>query len=78
MISRPNGIGAFEFVVLASLRAAQLMRGCRPRIDGDHTVAVAAQMEIADGSVVGMAAVSKIVVTASNGDGLDLEPADSQ
>jgi len=52
VISRPNGIGAFEFAVLASLRAAQLCRGCSPRIEGDHCVAVTAQMEIAGGAVI--------------------------
>ncbi|HVZ22286.1 MAG TPA: hypothetical protein VG871_14540 [Vicinamibacterales bacterium] len=51
MIHRPAGIGAFEFAVLASLRASQLCRGCLPRIDGEHTVAVTAQMEVAGGTV---------------------------
>jgi hypothetical protein len=52
VIHRPLSIGAFEFVVLASLRASQLTRGCLPRIDGDHTVAMTAQLEIACGMVV--------------------------
>jgi hypothetical protein len=51
VINRPDNIGAFEFAVLASLRAAQLCRGCVPRIEGDHSVAVTAQMEIAGGAV---------------------------
>lgn len=51
MITRPDGIGAFKFAVLASLRAAQLCRGCSPRIEGDHCVAVTAQMEVAGGAV---------------------------
>ena len=51
MIHRPDGIGAFEFAVRASLRAAQLCRGCVPRLSGDHTVAVMAQMETAGGAV---------------------------
>ena len=51
MINRPDGIGVFEFAVLASLRAAQLCRGCVPRIDGDHPVAVTAQLEVACGAV---------------------------
>ena len=51
MIHRPDGFGAFEFAVLASLRAMQLCRGCQPRIQGEHTVAVTAQMEIAGGTV---------------------------
>ena len=44
-------MGAFQFVVLAGLRAAQLTRGCTPRVDGDHTPAVMAQREIAEGKV---------------------------
>jgi hypothetical protein len=51
VISRPDGLGVFEFAVLASLRAAQLCRGCMPRIEGDHGVAVTAQMEVACGAV---------------------------
>ncbi len=51
MINRPDGVGAFKFAVLASLRAAQLCRGCLARIEGDHCVAVTAQMEIAAGVV---------------------------
>ena len=51
MIHRPDTIGAFEFAVLSSLRAAQLCRGCVPRVAGDHLVAVMAQMEVAGGAV---------------------------
>ena len=51
MIHRPDDIGAFEFAVLASLRAAQLRLGCVPKIDGDHNVAVIAQLEIASRAV---------------------------
>ena len=51
MIQRPAGIGAFQFVVLTSLRAAQLMRGCRPRVDGTHKAIVLAQVEVAEGKV---------------------------
>ena len=54
MIQRPAGIGTFEFVVLATLRAAQLMRGCRPRVDGIHKAAVIAQLEVAQGKVTAM------------------------
>jgi DNA-directed RNA polymerase subunit K/omega len=39
-------MGALEFAVLAGLRAAQLARGCVPRISGAHKVAVMAQMEV--------------------------------
>jgi hypothetical protein len=52
VIRRPAGIGAFQFVVLASLRAAQLIRGCQPRVEtGDHKVIVTAQHEVAEGKV---------------------------
>ena len=34
LVDRPGATNAFEFVVLSSLRAAQLMRGCTPRVDG--------------------------------------------
>lgn len=51
MIQRPPGVGAFQFVVLATLRAAQLMRGCRPRVEGMHKPIVIAQLEVAAGKV---------------------------
>lgn len=45
-------MGAFEFVVLATLRVGQLMRGCIPTIDGEsHRVTVIAQGEIAAGTI---------------------------
>jgi DNA-directed RNA polymerase subunit K/omega len=54
MIRPPNQMGTFQFVVIAALRAAQLTRGCRPRVDGDHSTAVFAQMEVAEGKVAAM------------------------
>ena len=54
MIQRPAGLGTFEFVVLATLRAAQPMRGCSPRVDGIHKAAVIAQLEVAQGKVAAM------------------------
>jgi hypothetical protein len=51
-IQRPAGIGAFQFVILATLRAAQLMRGCRPRVDGTHKATVIAQIEVSEGKVM--------------------------
>ena len=44
-------MGAFEFVVAASLRAEQLMRGCTPRIVAAHKHTVMAQHEVALGRV---------------------------
>jgi DNA-directed RNA polymerase subunit K/omega len=49
---RPAGIGKFQFVVLASLRAVQLTRGCRPRVDGIHKHTVMAQLEVSQGKVI--------------------------
>jgi DNA-directed RNA polymerase subunit K/omega len=54
MIRPPNQMGTFQFVVLAALRAAQLTRGCRPRVEGDHSTAVFAQMEVSEGKVSAM------------------------
>ena len=51
MILRSPEMGAFEFVAVATLRAAQLSRGCRARVDGDHSISVLAQREVAEGKV---------------------------
>lgn len=50
-IKRPSQLGMFEFCALAALRAKQLGRGCLPRVDGKHKVAVTALMEVAAGTV---------------------------
>jgi len=50
-MQRPAGVGAFQFVILSSLRAVQLARGCRPRLDGDHKHTVMAQLEVSQGMV---------------------------
>lgn len=54
MIERPTGTGLFEFAVVASLRATQLSRGCRPRVARHHTIATTAQHEVAEGKVTRM------------------------
>ena len=51
MIQRPIEITAFEFVVLASQRAAQLMRGCTPRVPSSAKREMTAQREVASGMV---------------------------
>jgi DNA-directed RNA polymerase subunit K/omega len=56
MVQRPDSINAFEFVVISSLRAAQLMRGCTPQITSTHKVIVTAQLEVAAGKVAKLAA----------------------
>ena len=52
MVHRPADTNVFEFVILSSLRAAQLMRGCTPRValGGKHVTT--AQREVAEGKVV--------------------------
>ena len=52
MIKRPVGSNPFEFAVVSGLRAAQLLRGCIPRVDrGTDKVITTAQMEVAAGLV---------------------------
>ena len=50
-VTRPVHLNAYEFVVVAALRAQQLQAGCTPRLEGLHSVATMAQMEVADGRV---------------------------
>ena len=52
LMRRPPAIGAFEFVVLSALRAAQLMRGCIPKVEGAHKLTTTAQWEVASGKIV--------------------------
>ena len=52
MVRRPDGISAFEFSVLSGLRAAQLSRGCTPRVPRSEKLAVTAQHEVAERKVV--------------------------
>lgn len=51
MVQRPLSTNAFEFAVVSSLRAAQLMRGCTPQITSTHKVIITAQLEVAAGKV---------------------------
>jgi DNA-directed RNA polymerase subunit K/omega len=51
LVNRPVEMNAYEFVVLAALRAQQLLAGCVPRVEGDHSAATMAQMEVAGGFV---------------------------
>jgi DNA-directed RNA polymerase subunit K/omega len=52
MVRRPDEMNAFEFVVLSALRAAQLQRGCLPRVEQSPKLAVTAQHEIAQRKVL--------------------------
>jgi DNA-directed RNA polymerase subunit K/omega len=51
MVSRPYEMNAFEFVVVSTLRAQQLMKGCIPRLDGEHKAITMAQMEVSAGKI---------------------------
>jgi DNA-directed RNA polymerase subunit K/omega len=53
----PRDMNAFEFAVVAGLRAAQLRRGCTPRVERSETDAVTAQHEVAQRKVRREAAV---------------------
>lgn len=57
MVNRPPGTSALEFAVISGLRAAQLMRGCTPRIESTHKIITTAQMEVAAGKVVRLPSV---------------------
>jgi DNA-directed RNA polymerase subunit K/omega len=47
-------IGKFEFVTISALRAAQLMRGCTPRVPPGIKLTTTARMEVAGGKVLGV------------------------
>lgn len=44
-------MNGFEFSVVSSLRAAQLMRGCTPRVTTTQKLIMTAQLEVAAGKV---------------------------
>ena len=43
MVNRPITFNSYEFVVVSSLRAKQLLAGCVAHVDGEHTPAIKAQ-----------------------------------
>jgi DNA-directed RNA polymerase subunit K/omega len=51
VIQCPPGINAFEYVIISALRAAQLMRGCTPRVVAADKAVVTARREVAQGLV---------------------------
>ena len=57
MVQRPVALSAFEFAVLAGLRAGQLARGCTPRVEAGNKIAVTALLEVAAGKVARKPAV---------------------
>lgn len=52
MVKRPADMNVFEFTVIAGLRAAQLQRGCTPRVEPCEKVIVTAQHEVAERKVL--------------------------
>jgi DNA-directed RNA polymerase subunit K/omega len=52
-------MNAFEFVVLSALRAAQLQRGCTPRVEQSLKLAVTAQHEVAERKVLALRAAAE-------------------
>jgi DNA-directed RNA polymerase subunit K/omega len=46
-----KNMNAFEFVILSSLRATQLLRGCTPRVAASDKVTVTARREVQAGEV---------------------------
>jgi DNA-directed RNA polymerase subunit K/omega len=66
MVKRPDGMNAFEFVVLSALRAAQLQRGCTPRVEQSPKLAVTAQHEVAERKVLAVRAAADSIAPASD------------
>ena len=67
MVNRPANMKAYEFVVLSSLRAQQLLAGCIPRLEGDHRAPTMAQMEVAGGYVTQILLKATTLVKFSEG-----------
>ena len=67
MIHRLSDSNAFELVRIATLRAAQLMRGCRARVPGTHKPIVIAQLEVLAGKVRAEARVNGVAGPAVTG-----------
>ena len=65
MVHNRPGLGAFEFVVLSSLRVTQLVRGCTPRVHSTHKHVTTAQLEVAAGMVVGLPVVTVLPAKGS-------------
>lgn len=58
---RPHDSNAYEFVVIASRRAHQLMAGCIPTLTGVHKATTMAQMEVAAGNIIRVPATSAAI-----------------
>jgi DNA-directed RNA polymerase subunit K/omega len=66
MVKRPVDMNAFEFAVLSGLRAAQLHRGCTPRVEQCWKVAVTAQHEVAARKVLSMRAAADLLLPVND------------
>jgi DNA-directed RNA polymerase subunit K/omega len=66
MVRRPDDMNAFEFVVVSALRAAQLQRGCTPRVEQSPKLAVTAQHEVAERKVLPVRAAAEPVLLPSD------------
>ena len=64
MIHRASAANSFEFVRVASLRAAQLMNGSVPRVPVRRTPVLTAQLEVASGEVTAIPRESPHAVAA--------------
>jgi len=62
MVKRPADMKAFEFAVMSGLRAAQLHRGCTPRVEPCEKMIVTAQHEVATRKVLRVATVIETVL----------------
>jgi DNA-directed RNA polymerase subunit K/omega len=51
----PDHLDKFELVRLSALRAAQLFRGCTPRVTACHKHTTTARREVMEGKVRGVA-----------------------
>jgi DNA-directed RNA polymerase subunit K/omega len=51
MVIRPAHVNRYEFVAVCALRAQQLLAGCIPRLEGEHSATTMAQMEVVAGRV---------------------------
>jgi DNA-directed RNA polymerase subunit K/omega len=50
-VEHTKAAGGYEFAVVSSLRAHQLMQGCTPRLGGEHKATTMARKEVAAGKV---------------------------
>ena len=73
MINRSPLANAFEFVVIAALRAQQLQRGCVQRVVGTHKATTLAQMEIVAGKVARMPPFTESAASATESNGSAVE-----